>query len=60
MLESIPLIGGGLDKFEAVWQVADSIVSTVLGLMILAGLVLAYLVPVIPFPAIPVRAAGPG
>ncbi len=49
VLESIPLIGGGLDKFEAVWQVADSIVSTILGLMILAGLVLAYLVPVIPF-----------
>ena len=49
VLESIPLVGGGLDKFEAVWQVADSMVSTVLGLMILAGLVLAYLVPVLPF-----------
>ena len=49
VLESIPLVGGGLDKFEAVWQVADSMVSTILGLMILAGLVLAYLVPVLPF-----------
>ncbi len=49
LLQSFPLIGGGLDKFEAVWQVMDSIVSTILGIMILAGLVLAYLVPVLPF-----------
>ncbi len=49
LLNSIPLIGGGLDAFEAAWQVMDSFVSTILGLMILAGLVLAYLVPVLPF-----------
>lgn len=49
LLNSIPLIGGGLDAFEAAWQVMDSFVSTILGIMILAGLVLAYLVPVLPF-----------
>ena len=49
LLNSIPLIGGGLDAFEAAWQVMDSFVSTIIGLMILAGLVLAYLVPVLPF-----------
>ncbi len=49
LLNSIPLIGGGLDAFEAAWQVTDSFISTILGLMILAGLVLAYLVPVLPF-----------
>ena len=49
LLNSVPLIGGGLDAFEAAWQVMDSFVSTILGLMLLAGLVLAYLVPVLPF-----------
>ncbi len=48
-LESVPIFGGGLDAFEASWQVMDSFVSTILGVMILAGLVLAYLVPVLPF-----------
>ena len=48
-LQSIPFIGGGLNAFGAAWEVMDSFVSTVLGLMMLAGLVLAYLVPALPF-----------
>ena len=49
LLNAIPFVGGGLDAFEAAWQVMDSFVSTILGVMMLAGLVLAYLVPVLPF-----------
>ena len=49
VLESIPVVGRGLDAFEAAWQVTDSFISTIIGVMILAGLVLAYLVPVLPF-----------
>ena len=49
LLEGVPVIGKALDAFEAGWQVMDSFISTILGIMILAGLVLAYLVPVLPF-----------
>ena len=35
--------------FESVWQVADGFVSTVLGLLLIAGAVLAYLLPALPF-----------
>ncbi len=49
LLQSIPFVGGGLNAFGAAWEVMDSFLSTVLGLMMLAGLVLAYLVPVLPF-----------
>ena len=49
LLESVPFVGKGLDIFESVWQVADGFVSTVLGLLLIAGAVLAYLLPALPF-----------
>ena len=49
LLESIPFIGKGLDVFESAWQVSDGLVSTLLGLLIVAGAVLAYVLPAIPF-----------
>ena len=49
LLESVPFVGKGLDMFESVWQVADGFVSTVLGLLLIAGAVLAYLLPALPF-----------
>ena len=45
----MPFVGKGLDLFESVWQVADGFVSTVLGLLLIAGAVLAYLLPALPF-----------
>ncbi len=41
LLESVPFVGKGVDMFESVWQVADGFVSTVLGLLLIAGAVLA-------------------
>ena len=49
LLESVPFVGKGLDIFESVWQVSDGFVSTVLGLLLIAGAVLAYLLPALPF-----------
>ena len=49
LLESVPFVGKGLDMFESVWQVSDGFVSTVLGLLLIAGAVLAYLLPALPF-----------
>ena len=49
LLESVPFVGKGLDMFESVWQVADGFGSTVLGLLLVAGAVLAYLLPALPF-----------
>ena len=49
LLESIPFIGKGLDVFESAWQVSDALVSTLLGLLIVAGAVLAYVLPALPF-----------
>ena len=49
LLESIPFIGKGLDVFESAWQVSDALVSTLLGLLIISGAVLAYVLPAIPF-----------
>ena len=49
LLESIPFIGKGLDVFESAWQVSDALVSTLLGLLVIAGAVLAYVLPAIPF-----------
>ena len=49
LLESIPFIGKGLDVFESAWQVSDALVSTLLGLLIIAGAVLAYVLPALPF-----------
>ena len=49
LLESIPFIGGGLDVFESVWHVGDAFISTLLGLLLIAGVVLAHVLPAIPF-----------
>ena len=47
--EGIPWIGKGLDVFEASWQVMDGIVTPVVGILLVGGAVLAYVVPAIPF-----------
>ena len=49
LLESIPFFGKGLDAFESVWRVTDGFVSTILGLMLIAGAVLAFVLPALPF-----------
>ncbi len=49
LFESIPFIGKGLDVFESAWQVSDALVSTLLGILIFAGAVLAYVLPALPF-----------
>ena len=46
---SVPFVGRGLDLFGHGWQVADSFVSTILGIFLVAGAILAYLLPAIPF-----------
>ena len=55
LLESVPFVGKGLDMFESVWQVADGFVSTVLGLLLIAGAVLAYLLAGSALHPLPVR-----
>ncbi|MDE0417615.1 MAG: DotA/TraY family protein [bacterium] len=49
LVESIPLIGGGLDAFEAGWSVLDGFITVILSGMLIAGAVLAYLLPAVPF-----------
>ncbi len=49
LLRAIPLIGEGLDVAARAWQVLDAPVTTALMALLFAGLVLAYLVPLIPF-----------
>ena len=47
--EAIPVVGKGLDVFEAGWQVMDGLVTPAIGILIVAGAVLAYVLPAIPF-----------
>ena len=49
LLESIPFFGKGLDAFESVWRVTDGFVSAILGVLLIAGAVLAYVLPALPF-----------
>ena len=49
LLEGVPFIGKGLDFFEASWQVADGLVTALIGIVLIAGAVLLYVVPAIPF-----------
>ena len=49
LLEGVPFVGSALDVFEAGWSVADAFVTLVLGVMLISGIVLAYLLPVLPF-----------
>ena len=49
LLESIPFFGKGLDAFESVWRVSGGFVSTILGILLIAGATLAYVLPALPF-----------
>ncbi len=49
LLESVPLVGQGLDAFEAIWSVGDAFVSLILAALLIAGATLAYILPAIPF-----------
>ena len=49
LLESIPFFGKGLDAFESVWRVTGGFVSTILGVLLIAGATLAYVLPALPF-----------
>ncbi len=46
---AVPLVGDALDVFSAAWPVLDGFVTLLLTTMLIAGLVLAYLLPAIPF-----------
>ena len=46
---AIPVLGDALDVFSAAWPVLDGFVTLILTSMLVAGLVLAYLLPAIPF-----------
>ena len=46
---AIPLIGDTLNVFANVWPILDGFVTLMLTAMLMAGLVLAYLLPAIPF-----------
>ncbi len=46
---AIPVLGDALDVFSAAWPVLDGFVTLMLTAMLVAGLVLAYLLPAIPF-----------
>ena len=49
LLESVPVVGPALDTFEAVWSVADGFVTLFLGVLLIAGVTLAHILPMIPF-----------
>ena len=46
---AIPLIGEALNVFESIWPVLDGFMTLALTGMLIAGLVLAYLLPAVPF-----------
>ncbi|MDE0059592.1 MAG: DotA/TraY family protein [Defluviicoccus sp.] len=47
--EGIPFVGKALDVFEATWPVVDGLVTPLIGILLIAGAVLLYVLPVIPF-----------
>ena len=49
VVEVIPLFGKGLDFFESGWDVMDGFVTMAIGMLLVAGAVLAYFLPAIPF-----------
>ena len=49
LLESVPVVGPALDTFEAVWSVADGFVTLFLGVLLIAGVTLAHILPMLPF-----------
>ncbi len=46
---AVPVVGDALDVFAAAWPVMDGFVTLMLTTMLIAGLVLAYMLPAIPF-----------
>ncbi len=46
---AIPIIGDSLNVFANVWPILDGFITVMLTAMLLAGLVLAYLLPAVPF-----------
>ena len=46
---AIPIIGKALNVFATTWPILDGFVTVLLSGMLLAGLVLAYLLPAVPF-----------
>ena len=46
---AIPVIGDALNVFANVWPILDGFVTLMLTAMLVAGLVLAYLLPAVPF-----------
>ena len=50
LLESATgVLGKGVNVFSSSWQVMDSFVSTILSTMLIAGIVLAYVLPALPY-----------
>lgn len=47
--ESVPFVGRGADVFESAWQVGDGFITTLLSLVMVGGVVLAYVLPALPF-----------
>ena len=47
--KEIWLVGGALNSFGNIWPVLDGFVTLMLTAMLIAGLVLAYLLPAVPF-----------
>lgn len=45
----IPLVGKGLDMFDAAWEVMDGLVTPLIAIVIVSGAVLAYVLPALPF-----------
>ena len=48
-LKSVLLFGSGLNKFSDTWQVVGGLVTSLIGVVFVAGAVLAFLLPAIPF-----------
>ena len=49
LFELFPGFGKGLDAFEAGWQVMDGVITPAIGMILIGGAVLAYVLPAIPF-----------
>ena len=45
----IPFVGKAFDVFEAGWEVMDGLVTPLIGILIVSGAVLAYVLPALPF-----------
>ena len=48
-VEDMPFVGKGAKLFEGAWQVGDGFITTLLSLVMVGGVVLAYVLPALPF-----------